>query len=286
MPTFEYKTLDHVSLDTITEAFNKAFSDYVIPFRLTTSQMALKFHHEGVDPGISVVTFVDGDLVGFIYHAKGHYKGRYSFYNAGTGVVPEFRGHGLTRKMYGFALPLLKAESFEAGYLEVVTDNAPAIKNYERLGFKRTRTVHILKGKPEVDESQYHVEEVETWSWEDLRSWWSWEPTWQNQPMCIDRMKDGVRCLVIKEENFPVAYAIVNRDRNRIRQCAVYPDHRKKGLAKALFHHVVREGGEIDLGNVDLGDLATKAFLHGLGFTSPLQQFEMEVAIEDMDVND
>ena len=84
----------------------------------------------------------------------------------------------------------------------------------------------------------------------------------------------------------PVAYAIVNRDRNRIRQWAVHPDHRKKGLATALFHHVVREGGEIDLGNIDLGDPATKAFLEGMGFTSPLQQFEMEVDIQHIDLND
>ena len=199
MPTFEYKTLDYVSMDTITEAFNKAFSDYFIPFRLTTDQMASKFHHEGVDPDISVGAFVDGALVGFIYHAKGHYKGRYSFYNAGTGVVPDFRGYGLTRKMFDFILPQLLANGFETGVLEVITDNAPAIKNYERLGYVKTRTVYILKGEPQGSERDFQIDEAMNWNWEDYRSWWSWEPTWQNQPMCIDRMREGVRCLVVKE---------------------------------------------------------------------------------------
>jgi ribosomal protein S18 acetylase RimI-like enzyme len=286
MPEFEFTTLDQVSMDTITEAFNSAFSDYFIPFRLTNEQMASKFHHEGIDPKISVGAFVGGLLVGFIYHAKGRFKGRHTFYNAGTGVVPEFRGHGLTRRMYEFIFPQLRAHGFEAGCLEVITDNAPAIKNYERLGFKRTRTVYILKGSPRGGAGDHIVDEVDAWYWKDFRSWWSWEPTWQNQPMCIDRMKEGVRCLVIKNEGTPVAYAIVNRDRNRIRQWAVHPDHRGRGLATALFDHIAEEGGEIDLGNVDLSDRATKAFLEGLGFTSPLQQFEMEVDIRDLVIND
>ena len=54
-----------------------------------------------------------------------------------TGVLPEFRGKGLTAGMYERIMPRLKAASIKSQTLEVICENTTAIKVYQGIGMPK-----------------------------------------------------------------------------------------------------------------------------------------------------
>jgi ribosomal protein S18 acetylase RimI-like enzyme len=135
----EIRTLSGCSHQEILAAFNGSFSDYFVPLQLTLEQLENKMRTELVDAELSVGAFADDNLIGFILHAYDIVEGRKTVYNAGTGVIPNYRGEGLTRQMYDFVLPELRAKEIDSLILEVITENAAAIRSYEKVGFRRVR---------------------------------------------------------------------------------------------------------------------------------------------------
>ncbi len=53
------------------------------------------------------------------------------------GLLPDWRGHGLGRRLLQIALDQADALRFSRVELDVVTDNTAAIALYERMGFVR-----------------------------------------------------------------------------------------------------------------------------------------------------
>ncbi|MDX1479872.1 MAG: GNAT family N-acetyltransferase, partial [Saprospiraceae bacterium] len=85
----------------------------------------------------------DDRLVGFILHGV---DGAAAC-NVGTGVLPAYRGRRLVQEMYAFVMPLLRQKGVRHLGLEVITDNAAAIKAYERAGFVICRTLLCFAGE-------------------------------------------------------------------------------------------------------------------------------------------
>ena len=71
-------------------------------------------------------------------------------YNAGTGIIPAFRGQGIVGEMYEMLLPRLKAMGIRQSILEVICQNERAIKAYEKAGFQhegRKRQADFQEGR-------------------------------------------------------------------------------------------------------------------------------------------
>ena len=62
------------------------------------------------------------------------------------GIIPECRGMGLGELLLRRALEGFQQAGLSRVYLEVTADNAIAIRLYERLGFRRTRTSYKAVG--------------------------------------------------------------------------------------------------------------------------------------------
>ena len=138
--------LQSTPTSTLLHTFNTAFADYYLPFHLTEAQLLAKMRADKNSPALSVGAF-DGDrLVGFMLHGVDTVNGRRTVYNGGTGVLPEYRGQGLTAQMYAQAIPVLKAKGIDRVILEVISQNVPAIKSYERSGSQALREVACFKG--------------------------------------------------------------------------------------------------------------------------------------------
>lgn len=174
---------------TLLHTFNTAFADYYLPFHLTGAQLLAKMRADKNSPALSVGAF-DGDrLVGFMLHGVDTVNGRRTVYNGGTGVLPEYRGQGLTAQMYAHAIPVLKAHGVDRGILEVVSQNIPAIKSYERSGFQALREVACFKGEVQLKRynAQVEVRELDALDWPTLLPFPDVLPTSQNAPHCIGR---------------------------------------------------------------------------------------------------
>ncbi|MDD5264695.1 MAG: GNAT family N-acetyltransferase, partial [Candidatus Bipolaricaulis sp.] len=133
--------LHSVDVSRIHAAFLEAFADYAMgsPAGLTEERLLLRMRKNAVDYDLSVGAYEDGRMVGFTLIGVDMWGDRRVAYDAGTGIVPAYRGRGLARRMFERALPALAERGVEEFVLEVLQENAPAIQAYRKAGFETSR---------------------------------------------------------------------------------------------------------------------------------------------------
>ncbi len=269
--------LSNFPVETITNCFNKSFANYIVPLQLTTEQMKNKMINDCVDLDLSVGTSIKGELVGFILHGIGNFSGRYTAYNAGTGVIPEKRGFGLTGEMYRFILPSLKNKGIEQCSLEVIENNTVALKSYQKIGFKISRKFTCFRGDPLISNPQeFSTAFLTEPDWNYLESFWNWEPSWPNSREAVQRSWNKLNTIAIEENALPIGYLIYNPESGRISQIAVKKDIRGQGIGTGLFSELSKKlKKEISLINIDSSDVDTVQFLKRMGMKAYINQFEM-----------
>ena len=146
MRDIEFRGFRKNDVAKMRKTFNLAFIDYIIPIHLSHGQFIQKIIQKtNISFKYSVGSYYNRKLVGFIYNSLNYYEDKKTAYNGGTGVIADFRGNRLTERMYESVLPKLMKNGIEQCILEVISNNKPAIKVYENLGFKRTKFYHCMK---------------------------------------------------------------------------------------------------------------------------------------------
>ncbi len=145
-----YRFLNETYFARLYDAFILAFSDYVIPFVLTEAQFRNHIILNAVDLSSTIGCVESDKLVGFSLNGFGKWNEKSTVYDAGTGVIPEFRRQGISGKMFDLMLPIFKEQGIEQFLLEVVTNNNPAVDLYEKLGFHKTRELALLQCEGKV----------------------------------------------------------------------------------------------------------------------------------------
>jgi ribosomal protein S18 acetylase RimI-like enzyme len=140
------QTLKKIPLPYLAKVFNVAFADYMLPFNLSTADLEAKMTSENINLEYSVGVFIEAELVGFMLIGTDISDDKIIAYNAGTGVIPEFRGQQFTQKMYDFLFAHLKEKGITTHQLEVITENERAITAYKKIGFEQRRRLSCFKG--------------------------------------------------------------------------------------------------------------------------------------------
>lgn len=271
----EFRTLENVPVAVIADVFNRSFSDYSIPMVLTEDIMKFKMMSENIKPQTSAGAFAEGKLVGLILNGVDEIDGEKRVFNAGTGVIPEYRGRQATEKMYGFIIPLLKQQGYKYHQLEVLRDNIRAKKVYEKVGFKDYRLLSCYKGtvdKPVA--AGIEIREGEP-DWDIAKSFWNIEPTWQNNIQSIQRSGDRYKTALAYLDGKLAGYVVYDTVSRRIKQFAVHPDKRGKGVGTALFSHVNKMTGQVVLTNYDESDTEAHAAFTAWGLEAHYPMYEM-----------
>jgi ribosomal protein S18 acetylase RimI-like enzyme len=279
-----FQSLSSVSLAELTQTFNEAFSDYFVPLRLTEEAMAVKLRSESIDLRYSIGAFDGEELKGFILHGVDTWSGRRAVYNAGTGVVPAYRGKSLTRQLYSAIVPELKKEGMVHHQLEVIEQNAPAIRVYEKVGFTRVRTLSCFRGLVAGEEAPgLSFSEVADPNFEAYRYFWNFTPTWQNDIPAVQLALDAHKVIELRADSELVAYAVYAPASGRVKQYGVHPEHRRKGYGRQLFGYLCQAAGgkEVTLINVDDSDTASHEFFEAIGFQRFLGLWEMTYTSQD-----
>ena len=107
-------------------------------------------------------------------------------------------------------------------------------------------------------------------------------PAWQNSLASIRRCREGHSFPGIYMDGQLVAYAVFVPSTGRVKQCAVHPKWRQKGLGRSLISHMMEqsEKGELVFTNIDEGYTQGIHFLEALGFTKFLSLYEMKMRLQ------
>lgn len=281
----EIRNLKNVNTSEILNAFNEAFSDYFVPLKLTTEQLTAKMFADKIDFSLSVGAFENKKLVAFILHGLDTNENKKIAYNGGTGVIPEQRGAGLTKRMYQYVLPLLAEKGIDKIVLEVIDKNVQAIKSYEKSGFKIKRNLACYKGDFNIQNTNKDVEirALQDYPWNVMQSFWDIEPSFQNSINVVEELKSDTVSLGAYLNNKLVGYVVYNPSNKRIHQIATKKNHRKKGIASSLIHVITEQNGNsCSIINIDKKSKNTLDFLNSLGLKSFLEQIEMELDINQI----
>jgi GNAT superfamily N-acetyltransferase len=273
-------SLENIPISEIVTAFNLSFSDYIIPLQLTEQQFRDKLFSEDIHLEWSFGAFEGNRLVGFVLHGVRNN----ALYNAGTGVIPEYRGNKITQKLYDCCLEKAKTENIRSIQLEVITGNSSAIKAYENIGFEIIRTLNCYKGTLSVEDSKSSFEILELGISEcnAADALCNYLPTWQNSIETIKNLYkiNDIKIIGVMHQAEMIGYAIFNNTSKKILQVGISENHDRNALRNALFEFISAQySKEVFAINIDDSAKNTISGLNSLGLNCFLQQFEMKMEL-------
>jgi ribosomal protein S18 acetylase RimI-like enzyme len=123
----------------LAEIFNAGYEGYYTPF--TVDEEAFLFMSTIWDDDLqaSRVAVADGDPVGICKLAIRGDRG----WIAGIGIAPAHRGKGVGEALMRGVLDGGRERGLREVWLEVLVQNEPAIRLYEKLGFERVRDLEV-----------------------------------------------------------------------------------------------------------------------------------------------
>ena len=279
--------LDETYFLSLYNAFIAAFADYVMPFDLSEPQFRSHIVLNAVDLASSVGIIEDEKLIGFTINGFGHWNGRRTVYDAGTGVLPEFRRRGLGLTMFDVMMPIFKDRGIEQYLLEVITTNKKAISMYEKLGFLGTRTLSLLELNTNVNFGpdaliDIELRDIEVPEWDLLQTFWDGDPSWQNSISAIERSRPQKRIVGAFHNGDCLGYIVYSANSGRIAQIAVDPNSRGLGIGSLLLKKLISDidpDAKPQVVNIDRSLHEAMRFFENRGFSTKLSQFEMIRAI-------
>src|ERR1041385_4564389 len=146
-----YRSLTDADFASLYACFLEAFSDYQVDMRMSEQQFAQRVTRDGVQLEISAGAFDEDRMIGFYMNALGDWEGKLTAYDAGTGIVPHYRGRGVAQELFEFVVSRLKERAVSQYLLEVLTSNERAVSLYRKLGFVEVRRLVVLRSQQAME---------------------------------------------------------------------------------------------------------------------------------------
>ncbi|PVY43795.1 GNAT family N-acetyltransferase [Pontibacter virosus] len=287
--SYTFSFLREHDIPALYDTFVAAFDDYVIPIKISREEFAIKIRREGVEPSFCAGAFHGGQLVGFILTGLGEWQGIPTAYNAGTGVLPEHRGHQLTKRLYAFLLPKLRESGIEQCLLEVINGNAAAFKVYRSIGFGVVRTLKCYRSpvgelvlSSKEPEHTVEIRQVAKPNWKAYADFCDVRPSWQNTKEAFCKSPDQKLVLEALVEEVPVGYVAFFPRTGAIAQLAVHGENRNRGIAKTLLKEAIKRAQvpALLLLNVDQTNTTVATFIERIHLKHFLTQHEMLLSLQ------
>lgn len=273
---YEIKNLTETPPQIIFETFLEAFSNYFVPIPTDFDSHFERWQNSGVDFSLSYGAFRNDRPVAFILHAPI----KNSLFNLLTGVVPSARGQGLIDKIYSVEIPELKKRGFDSISLEVISKNTPAIRVYERLGFKVERELLCFKGKmPDLSshERNLHYQVGEVKFNKEMRTLIKYPYSSEQSEDIISKVKNAFELHEIFYDQKLLAYAIYQPKSASIVQLEATEPFNQNAYSLLSQMHLRNE--VIRINNVDLKNKNQVLLWSELGFENYISQYEMKKSL-------
>lgn len=282
-----YKNLKNVTFEELHKTFVDAFSDYAVDVSyMTPDVMRNRAIKNGYDPESSVGVFEGEKLVGFtLVGIDKHYETPAAF-DIMTGLVKDYRGKGIASEMFNFIKPTLKEKNIEKFYLECLQENKPAIKAYQKTGFKIIRSldcfVFPVKNFKITEEVRIPLKfnKIDKSGIDEFGIYADWTPSWENSFNSIKRIPDEVIIIAAEYTISKIGLIVYYPLLNWIMALIVDPKYRKMGVGSALLGELIEQvNGYVDkikFTNIQSDDDDLIRFLKASGFELVVSQFELK----------
>jgi len=224
-----------------------------------------------------------------VINSIGLRDGQLSAYDLTTGVLREHHKKGVAKQLMAHTIAELKEKGIQQYYLEVIRTNPSAFALYKKSGFTIHRNLNFFTfSKKEVDgkinkkNTNITFEEIETPDWDLFRSFWDFEPSWQNSVDAIKRKADKFKMIGAFKGEECIGYGLMELHTGDIPQLAVAKEHRRGGVGSVLFGKLMAltEADRIRFINVESECESFMGFVGYLGLVDEKGQYEMRCGME------
>ena len=291
----DYRLLTDTPAQTIYAAFLEAFADYFVQVKMPLEVFLANNKRRGVDYSASMGAFDKDRLVGFTLNGIGSWNGTVTAYDAGTGVVPSFRGKGISKELFRQLLPELKIKGVGNYLLEVIQENVKAYELYLKLGFKVSRELDCYRSQInglQLGDGDFSTSicEVHFSQWLGVKSVFeasfdghsNFLPSWQNSWDSVLRLANAFKVFAAYDKNKCIGYGIIAFKSGDIAQLWVEKSRCRQGVGRALLRTLClerRQEETVSWLNVDSRATDAHAFLKSINFSKLTRQYEMEMAL-------
>ena len=267
------KNLASTPFDEVVNCFLSAFEGYFVTLPSDRNYWEKRFVNARVDWELSYGMFDGEKLVGYIINAVDNHLNHLTAYNTGTGVLAEYRGQAIVDRLYEHALPHLKQREIEKCLLEVICENKRAIKVYERIGFRTTRTLRSFTGSisevtPENTLQKCHFSQALESGLYNAKHY-----SWDNTAEAVAMLADEAQTWCLGNKVSPDAYLVIDKTGNILQLESKGDDY------ELLLQSAAVLAKDVKLKNVDSERPELINTLQKWHFSNSVNQYEMEMFI-------
>ncbi|HEY88506.1 MAG TPA: GNAT family N-acetyltransferase [Thermoflexia bacterium] len=131
-------------IETLTETYNRARIDYIVPMPMNVARMRAYIHNYDVELESSVIATLGREIVGLGMLGVRDQRA----WITRLGVAPNKRRNNAGQGMMEYLIQQAKERGAQQVTLEVIKDNWPAFYLFKKLGFHVTRELLVLRRPP------------------------------------------------------------------------------------------------------------------------------------------
>lgn len=283
MENFKVKNLSGTPVEKIHEAFVDAFSAYEVKLDMPLEKLIEMMKTRDLNPAFSVGCFEGEILLGFILTGYREINGQKVCYDGGTGVIKAYQRKGIGELMLKELLLILREKQVNCFVLEVLENNAPAIKLYEKHGFAKTRKLECfeinkqqLKPVPDRGFGITVINPATLIQNEELYR--LYPPTWQNEIQSVLNVAENYTCISLSCSSKILGYGFIHKTKGDIPQIGILEEWKHWGLEAHLFAELAKqtESEKLVVLNVEADNYLGET-LRKLGFSNTVNQWEMDL---------
>ena len=274
------QTLIDTSIEIIHAAFIDAFSEYEVKIDMPLEKLEEMLLTRDYDPSLSLGCFEKGALIGFVLSGYREIERSMYGYDTGTGVIKAYQNRHIGSLLIERLLEVIKKRRIEHYVLEVIENNDPEIKLYEKYGFVIKRRLRCYRKDLETRQNNTIgytktgdasvIEGIE----ED--TYISFRPSWQNSLRAYRNNQDKYYFEGYEDEGRLIGYGIIHKERGDILQVGVEKGYRGIGIEEMIISDIARavKKERVTLLNIEDKSNLQKE-LENNGYDNYVNQYEM-----------
>ncbi|MGF9941377.1 GNAT family N-acetyltransferase [Bacillus anthracis] len=280
----QYKRCSEINIDLVYEAFKDGFSDYIIKMEVSKGDFIKRFF--GLEGNSLEHSFLalDGDKpVGVILGGIKDYENIKTMRCGTLAVHPEFRGVGVSQKLFELHKEEALQNECKQLFLEVIVGNDRAIRFYNKLGYEKVYDLSYYNLKDmtkiiyreckgiEVKQLEFPAFKVE------IQKWLHFHINWQNDMDYIEKTNHTFYGAYVDND---LKGSICINEQGKISFIFIDKGYRNRGIGSKLLQ-VARDGLNLESLLISFpNNSLLEGFVKKTGFEkNSLAQYEMYVLL-------